>query len=111
MKDLLEREGFVIFEAADGVQALDQIDRIRPDAVVLDLNLPRLDGFQVLEHVRTRTGLLKLPFIVLTAQGDEESEVRAFKAGATDFLTKPFRARALSTRLQAVLGRTAIALS
>lgn len=108
MKDLLEREGFAIFEAGDGVQALDQVDRIRPDAVVLDLNLPRLDGFQVLERLRAREGTQKLPVIVLTAQGDEESEVRVFKIGANDFLTKPFRARALSTRLQAVLGRTAI---
>ena len=111
MKDLLERDGFVIFEAGDGIQAVDQVDRLKPDAVVLDLNLPRMDGFGVLKHLRSRAETLKLPVIVLTAKGDEESEVRVFQAGATDYLTKPFRARALSTRLQAVLGRTAIALT
>lgn len=111
MKDLLERDGFVIFEAGDGIQAVDQVDRLKPDAVVLDLNLPRMDGFGVLKHLRARAETQKLPVIVLTAKGDEESEVRVFQAGATDYLTKPFRARALSTRLQAVLGRTAIALT
>jgi CheY-like chemotaxis protein len=111
MKDLLERDGFVIFEAGDGIQAVDQVDRLKPDALVLDLNLPRMDGFGVLKHLRSKTESQRLPIIVLTAKGDEESEVRVFQAGATDYLTKPFRARALSTRLQAVLGRTAIALT
>ena len=110
MKDLLERDGFIIFEAGDGIQAVDQVDRLKPDALVLDLNLPRMDGFGVLKHLRSRTETQRLPVIVLTAKGDEESEVSVFQAGATDFLTKPIRARALSTRLQAVLGRTAIAL-
>ena len=108
MKDLLERDGFVIFEAGDGIQAVDQVDRLKPDALVLDLNLPRMDGFGVLKHLRSKTESQRLPIIVLTAKGDEESEVRVFQAGATDYLTKPFRARALSTRLQAVLGRQAI---
>ncbi|MFM8910670.1 MAG: ATPase, T2SS/T4P/T4SS family [Gemmatimonadota bacterium] len=111
MKDLLERDGFVIFEAGDGIQAVDQVDRLKPDALVLDLNLPRLDGFGVLKHLRARAETQRLPVIVLTAKGDEDSEVHVFEAGASDYLTKPFRARALSTRLQAVLGRKAIALT
>ncbi len=105
LKDLLEREGYEVSEARDGVQALDQVDRIGPDIVVLDLNLPGLDGYGVLSHLRSRPATAGLPVIVLTAKGDEDNEVRVFALGADDFLQKPFRARALSARLEAVLGR------
>jgi type II secretory ATPase GspE/PulE/Tfp pilus assembly ATPase PilB-like protein/ActR/RegA family two-component response regulator len=106
LKDLLEREGFTVFEAADGVKALDEIDRANPDIVVLDLNLPRLDGYGVLSHLRARPATVDLPVIVLTAKGDEDSEVRVFEYGASDYLTKPFRPRALSARLHSLLTRT-----
>jgi len=105
LKDLLEREGFTVFEAADGVKALDEIDRAAPDIIVLDLNLPRLDGYGVLSHLRARPATAELPVIVLTAKGDEDSEVRVFEYGASDYLTKPFRPRALSARLHSLLGR------
>jgi len=105
MKELLERDGYVVGEARDGVQALDQIDRLGPDIIVLDLNLPGLDGYGVLSHLRSRPATAAIPVIVLTAKGDEDNEVRVFELGADDFLTKPFRARALSARLEAVLGR------
>jgi len=103
LRDLLEREGFTVVEAADGVEALDEIDRSAPDVLVLDLNLPRLDGYGVLSHLRARPSTAKLPVIVLTAKGDEDNEVRVFETGANDFLTKPFRPRALSARLRALL--------
>jgi len=103
LRDLLEREGFSVVEAADGVQALDEVDRSAPDVLVLDLNLPRLDGYGVLSHLRARPATAKLPVIVLTAKGDEDNEVRVFETGANDFLTKPFRPRALSARLRALL--------
>ncbi len=105
MRDLLERDGYDVAEARDGVQALDQIDRVGPDIIVLDLNLPGLDGYGVLSHLRSRPATAAIPVIVLTAKGDEDNEVRVFELGADDFLTKPFRARALSARLEAVLGR------
>jgi len=103
LRELLEREGFAVVEASDGVQALDEVDRSAPDVLVLDLNLPRLDGYGVLSHLRARPSTAKLPVIVLTAKGDEENEVRVFETGANDFLTKPFRPRALSARLRALL--------
>ena len=105
MRDLLERDGYVVTEARDGVQALDQVDRVGPDIIVLDLNLPGLDGYGVLSHLRSRPATANIPVIVLTAKGDEDNEVRVFELGADDFLTKPFRARALSARLEAVLSR------
>ncbi|MFQ5703506.1 MAG: ATPase, T2SS/T4P/T4SS family [Gemmatimonadales bacterium] len=106
MRDLLERDGYAVTEARDGVEALDQIDRHAPDIIVLDLNLPGLDGYGVLSHLRSRPATADIPVVVLTAQGDEENEVRVFEMGADDFLSKPFRARALSARLQRVLTRS-----
>src|SRR6185295_3313526 len=100
LRDLLEREGYTIVEAADGVQALDEIDRSAPDAVVLDLNLPRLDGYGILSHIRARAATANLPVLVLTAKADEDNEVRVFEIGANDFITKPFRPKALSARIK-----------
>jgi CheY-like chemotaxis protein len=106
LRDLLEREGYTIVEAADGVQALEEIDRSAPDIVVLDLNLPRLDGYGVLSNLRSKAATAHLPVVVLTAKGDEDSEVKVFEIGADDFLTKPFRPRALSARVKALLRRS-----
>jgi type II secretory ATPase GspE/PulE/Tfp pilus assembly ATPase PilB-like protein/ActR/RegA family two-component response regulator len=105
MKDLLEREGYTVAEARDGVQALDQVDRFAPDVIILDLNLPGIDGYSVLTQIRSRPATRTIPVVVLTAKGDEDNEVRVFELGADDFITKPFRAKALSARLEAVLGR------
>jgi DNA-binding response OmpR family regulator len=105
LRDLLERDGFHVLEANNGIQALDQIDRGAPDVVVLDLNLPQLDGFGVLSRLRSKPATAHLPVIILTAQGDEDSEVRVLEGGADDFLTKPFRPRALSARLHTLLNR------
>jgi type II secretory ATPase GspE/PulE/Tfp pilus assembly ATPase PilB-like protein/CheY-like chemotaxis protein len=105
MRDLLERDGYAVAEAADGIAALDQVDRVAPDVIMLDLNLPGLDGYHVLQQLRSRPATSRIPVIVLTAKGDEDNEVRVFQLGADDFLTKPFRAKALSARLEAVLGR------
>lgn len=105
MKDLLEREGYTVVEAPDGVRALEEVDRHAPDVIILDLNLPGLDGYGVLQQLRSRPATQHVPIMVLTAKGDEDNEVRVFELGADDFITKPFRARALSARLEAVLGR------
>ena len=103
MKDLLERDGYTVAEARDGVQALDQVDRFAPDVIILDLNLPGLDGYSVLTQLRSRPATKSIPVMVLTAKGDEDNEVRVFEYGANDFLQKPFRPRALAARLRAML--------
>ena len=105
LKDLLEREGYEVVEARDGAEALEQIDRHGPDVMLLDLNLPGMDGYSVLAHVRSRPATEALPVVVLTAKGDEDNEVRVLQAGADDFLTKPFRARALYARLEKIMAR------
>ncbi len=103
MRDLMERAGYQVLEAADGVEALDMVDRHAPDVIDLDLNLPRLNGYEVLAQIRSRPAMRGVPVVVLTAKGDEDNEVRVLELGAADFLTKPFRARALAARIDALL--------
>ncbi|HTL04614.1 MAG TPA: type II/IV secretion system protein [Gemmatimonadales bacterium] len=105
MRDLLQRQGYTVVEARDGAQALDEVDRHAPDIVILDLNLPGVDGYSVLSQLRSRQATRQLPIIVLTAKGDEDNEVRVLELGADDFLTKPFRAKALAARLESALSR------
>jgi type II secretory ATPase GspE/PulE/Tfp pilus assembly ATPase PilB-like protein/CheY-like chemotaxis protein len=105
MRDLLEQEGYLVHEAGDGAEALEMVDRFAPDVVLLDLNLPNVDGYTVLTQLRSRDATRNLPVLVLSARGDEDNEVRVLRLGATDFLTKPFRPRALSARLEATLQR------
>ncbi|MBL8987901.1 MAG: type II/IV secretion system protein, partial [Gemmatimonadetes bacterium] len=89
MRDLLERQGYTILEARDGAEALAEVDRGNPDVMILDLNLPGVDGYTVLSQIRSREVTRNLPVIVLTAKGDEDNEVRVLELGADDFLTKP----------------------
>jgi CheY-like chemotaxis protein len=106
LRSVLEDEGFTVFEAADGTRAVAQVDRVGPDAVVLDINMPGLDGYGVLRQLRSRSATATLPILVLTANSGEESEVRAFELGANDFLVKPFRAGAISARLRTLIQKT-----
>jgi two-component system KDP operon response regulator KdpE len=98
------RQDLTAVEAADGDEALAMIYSERPDLVVLDLALPKRDGFSVLEQVREKTDL---PIIVLTARGLEEDKIRGLRLGADDYLTKPFSPRELVARIESVLRRSA----
>jgi len=98
------RQDLIAVEAADGDEALAMIHSERPDLVVLDLALPKRDGFAVLEQVREKTDL---PIIVLTARGLEEDKVKGLRLGADDYLTKPFSPRELVARIESVLRRSA----
>ena len=106
LKDLLEMEGYTIVEARDGAEAIEQADRHNPDMILLDLNLPNVDGFTVLRKLRAESRNDDLPIVVLTARGDEDNEVKVLKAGATDFIAKPFRPKAFVARLAATLARS-----
>ena len=99
---LLERAGYYVRGAGDGHEALRVLFSERPDLVVLDIGLPGMDGWQVLERVRD---LSDVPVLMLTAQGDELDKVRGLGAGADDFVTKPFGRQELVARVQALLRR------
>jgi DNA-binding response OmpR family regulator len=100
----LRREGFAVIAANDGAQALRRWQHDRPDIVVLDVNMPRLDGFAVCRQIRDAG---TTPVVLLTALDREEQIVRGFEAGADDYVTKPFSARQLAMRLRAIWRRSA----
>jgi DNA-binding response OmpR family regulator len=99
----LELEGYQVIEAHDGLEALDKVRTDLPDMVVLDVMMPKLDGFETLEMLRE---VSNVPVIMLTVQADEEDKVRGLELGADDYVTKPFGARELVSRVKAVLRRT-----
>jgi DNA-binding response OmpR family regulator len=98
----LERDGFRIIEAKNGVQALDQIRTKLPDAVLLDVMMPEMDGFATLKMLREFS---TIPVIMLTAKGEENDRVYGLELGADDYLPKPFGPRELTARIKAVLRR------
>src|SRR5690606_8200020 len=100
--DLLEREGFAVVTAADGMEALEKVEEERPDVVVLDVMLPGLDGFSVCQRIRRRH---TVSIILLTARTAEDDRVFGLDVGADDYVTKPFGARELVARVKAVLRR------
>jgi DNA-binding response OmpR family regulator len=99
----LERDGFVVRTAADGRQALDAIRERRPDALVLDLMLPEVNGLQILQQLRE--GGDTVPVIVLSARGREPERVAGLELGADDYLAKPASPREIAARVRAVLRR------
>ncbi|MDX2121103.1 MAG: ATPase, T2SS/T4P/T4SS family [Gemmatimonadota bacterium] len=104
IRAVLERDGMTVVEAEDGLEALDLVARGHFDLIVLDMDMPRLDGLGVLEELGVSVSTAQIPVIVLTARtGDTEATV--LDLGAQDFLSKPVRPTALSARVRAVLRR------
>ena len=101
---LVQRAGMRAREAADGRAGVRAFFEERPDLVVLDLGLPELDGWQVLERIRD---LSEVPVLVLTAEGEQVQKVRGLEKGADDYVTKPFGREELVARVQALLRRSA----
>jgi DNA-binding response OmpR family regulator len=99
----LERAGFAVRTVADGQEALDESARSLPDLVVLDLMLPRVDGYEVLRRLRTTSDL---PVIMLTARKTEVDRIAGLELGADDYVVKPFSAQELVSRVRAVLRRS-----
>ena len=98
----LRNYGYEVREAATGAEALSQIQTRTPDAVVLDLGLPDIDGFVVTACIRQEH---QFPIIILSARGEEQHQVRALDSGANDYVTKPFREGELMARIRAALRR------
>jgi DNA-binding response OmpR family regulator len=94
--------GYFVIEAADGERALSAFEEEAPDLVVLDVNMPRVDGFEVCRRLRARS---KTPILMLTVRGQEEEVVRGLDAGADDYMTKPFSPQTLLARIRALFRR------
>ncbi|NLF51089.1 MAG: response regulator transcription factor [Leptolinea sp.] len=101
-RDYLEKDGFRVISAGDGVDALAKARREKPDLVVLDLMMPAMDGWEVCRTLRRESGI---PIIMLTARSEESDQVVGLELGADDYITKPFSPRTLVARVRAVLRR------
>ena len=101
----LTREGYRVSTAGSGDEALETASRERPDIVVLDLMLPGLSGYEVLQELRRRAGLEDVPVIVLTARKEEADRIRGLELGADDYITKPFSPQELVLRVGGILRR------
>jgi two-component system, OmpR family, response regulator RegX3 len=99
----LRREGFLVVVARDGVEAMTQFDKYRPDVVLLDVMLPKVSGLDVCRQIRARS---RVPVIMVTAKTSEIDTVVALEVGADDYITKPYRLRELVARIRAVLRRS-----
>jgi two-component system alkaline phosphatase synthesis response regulator PhoP len=101
----LEQAGFAILVAHDGETALHMLRRERPDLVILDLMMPKRDGWEVTRIVRTDKDLASTPIIMLTARFEDTDKIAGLELGADDYVTKPFNAREVVTRVKALLRR------
>jgi CheY-like chemotaxis protein len=97
---VLSRDGYEILTAADGREALDIITREKPDLILLDLMMPEMDGFQVLQHLRATAEFRETPVIMFTAKAGEDDIVRSFEGGVTDYIDKPAASSVLRSRVR-----------
>jgi DNA-binding response OmpR family regulator len=102
----LNRVGYDIVTAADGLQGMQQMYSQRPDLIILDVMLPRMDGWETCRRIRE---ISDVPIIMLTARGQESDRVMGLKLGADDYVAKPFSLKELEARVEAVLRRTRLA--
>jgi len=104
-RTVLQREGYILFEAETGEQGLEMIEQVQPDLVLLDVMLPGIDGLEVCRQIRAR---YEIPVIMLTAREDEVDKVVGLEIGADDYVVKPFAPREFVARVRAMLRRTVI---
>jgi two-component system KDP operon response regulator KdpE len=105
LKTTLSAQGYGIRTAADGLQALNEMQSWPPDLIITDLRMPNMDGLELCRRVRSQS---KIPIIVLSVKGEETIKVEALDAGADDYVTKPFSVNELLARVRAALRRTLV---
>jgi CheY-like chemotaxis protein len=105
---LLEKRGYAIATASDGEEGLMRADQIRPDLIITDVMMPKLDGWSLVRALRSRSELALVPVIFLTALGGEEDRIKGFRIGADDYLPKPFRFEELDLRVANALKKAKV---
>ena len=103
VRTVLEKSGHQVFEASDGEQAVAEARRIHPDLIILDIHMPGLDGFEVIEKLRREDGFAATPIIALTASAMMGDRERAIASGFTGYITKPIRLGALRAEVERLL--------
>ena len=107
VKMLLEKEGYKVLEAENGAIAMETARREHPDLMLVDLQMPDMDGFQVVEMIRGDMNLRTIPVLVLTAETSSAVETRVLEMGADDYVVKPFEPEVLISRVRAAFRRIA----
>jgi two-component system chemotaxis response regulator CheY len=102
LKTSLTQQGFRIEAATDGVHGLERMHEVNPDLLITDINMPRMDGFQLIEAVRALSQFRGTPILVLSTEFSDEKKARARSAGATGWITKPFEATKLGAAVRRV---------
>lgn len=105
----LEKEGYIVKTASDGIKAIEIAEEFQPDLILLDIMMPIMDGVETCRKIRTISSLSKVLVLFLTARSEEYSEIAAFDVGADDYITKPIKPRVLMSRISAVLRRKTVA--
>ncbi|MFL1052263.1 PleD family two-component system response regulator, partial [Acinetobacter baumannii] len=100
---LLERQGYDVVTAKDGVDAIEQLENIKPDLMLLDIEMPRMDGFEVLNLVRHHDMHQYMPIIMITSRTGEKHRERAFSLGVSQYMGKPFQEEELLENIDALL--------
>jgi len=100
---LLEQEGFEVVLAENGEEGLSLVEKIKPDLILLDVMMPLMDGFSVLQNLRANFETSRIPVIMLTARGESSEKVKGLKGGANDYITKPFNQEELLLRMRNML--------
>ena len=107
---ILERHNLQVVTAKDGMDAVAMLQTQLPDLAILDIEMPRMDGFEVLAHIRNQARLQHLPIIMVTSRGGEKHRERAMKLGVNDYLTKPYQEEQLMRSIREILGERALEL-
>jgi signal transduction histidine kinase len=105
IKGILESEGYNVRTATDGLDALEVMEASRPDLILADIMMPRMDGYALYEEVRARPEWIPIPFVFLTARSEREDKMKGKRLGAEDYITKPFDADDLIVTVRSRLGR------
>lgn len=105
LKYNLEKEGYAVKVASNGLAGIDLARKFKPDVVLLDVMMPHMDGVEACRKLRGMADLANTYIVFLTARSEEYTEVKAFDAGADDYITKPIKPQALMSRLQSLLRR------
>lgn len=108
LRHVMQNEGFDVYEASDGVEALSLLESVKADMVILDIMMPNMDGWQLCRELRAH---YDLPLLMLTAKGETAQKVKGFELGTDDYLVKPFEPAELVARVKALLKRYRIAAS
>ncbi|MGH7726247.1 MAG: response regulator [Candidatus Eiseniibacteriota bacterium] len=102
----LGMEGYEVVTALDGEQALERVAEQKPDLIVLDIMMPKLDGYETCKALKSQPETKDIPIILLSAKGRNVDQKTGFEVGADDYITKPFSPRKLVERINAILGQT-----